>query len=963
MVFPMIDLTHSHGSPNTILPSPLGDLDGTILHQLLGALPVAAYTCESEGLITYFNSHAEELWGRAPKLNDPSDRFCGSSLLFSPSGSPISHEECWMAQTLRSGSEFKGCEVVIERPDCSRVSALAHASPIHDSSGRLVGAVNILVELTEHNHATDAVLESESFLRMSQQAAHCGSWEWDLTRNQVKWSEEMYRIHGLSRSSVEFPLNETWRYVHPTDMAMLRSGIRHLLKHGEFRSVEYRISRPDGTMRTLLARGYALTSSNGQIERVIGTALDITERRKSEETIQRIVAGIAPKTGEDFFCTLANHLSNACEVDFAIVCSIDPAKENIAHTLAVSHHGELKPNTSYTLADTPCDMVVGCSYCYHPAGVQAKFPKDMFLHKLGIESYMGTSLFSSTGEPIGLIALMHTQPFSDPDQAEAILKVVAARAGAELERDRAQKALQDSQRFLNAVSEQSPYWIYVFDLQNNRAAYVNRPILRDLGYSPEEYKGKRLDEYRVFLAPGESDTLVNALDEWRSLKDGEIRSSEQCFLAANGDHRWFACQEQVFSRGAEGQVQQVIGTLFEITERKLAEEERRLLETQMLHAQKLESLGVLAGGIAHDFNNLLTAVIGYSELATSKLPKDSPALPMLEGVEKSAMAAGELTRQMLAYSGRASLVKARVALDLLAEETSNLLNVVIPKSVNVQLELLPATVEGDETQIRQVIMNLITNASDSFDGKAGSIIVRSGARSLEAGVLRSPYIQQELPDGDYAFIEVSDTGCGMDPEVRSRMFEPFYTSKFSGRGLGLPAVLGIVRGHRGTILVASEVNLGTTVTVYFPASSTQPATAMPEFIRNPIDNAGGTILVIDDEVSVLTYVCHVLDECGYVVLQASGGVDGLNLFDERLSDIRMVILDLTMPEMDGWQVAARLKARRPDIPILLMSGYSETDISIHDNSMGIAGFIQKPFRGKDLLAQVNTVLEAAQLTN
>jgi CheY-like chemotaxis protein len=334
---------------------------------------------------------------------------------------------------------------------------------------------------------------------------------------------------------------------------------------------------------------------------------------------------------------------------------------------------------------------------------------------------------------------------------------------------------------------------------------------------------------------------------------------------------------------------------------------------------------------------------------------------MLEGVEKSAMAAGELTRQMLAYSGRTSLVKSKVALHALVEETANLLSVMIPKNVSVELDLLSATVEGDETQLRQVIMNLMTNASDALSGNSGRIIVRTGTRVLEGDALRSPYIQQDLTAGSYAYFEVSDTGCGMEPEVRTRMFEPFYTSKFSGRGLGLPAVLGIVRGHRGTIQVASEVDAGTTVTVYFPASSTQPVTTTSEFIRKSVDNADGTILVIDDEASVLTYVCHVLDQYGYGVLQASGGVEGLKLFEDKLSDIRMVLLDLTMPEMDGWQVADRLKARRPDIPILLMSGYSETDISIHDNSMGIAGFIEKPFRARDLLAQVNRLLEAALL--
>lgn len=393
----------------------------------------------------------------------------------------------------------------------------------------------------------------------------------------------------------------------------------------------------------------------------------------------------------------------------------------------------------------------------------------------------------------------------------------------------------------------------------------------------------------------------------------------------------------------------------DISERKLAEVERRKLQAQILHTQKLESLGVLAGGIAHDFNNLLTSVLGYASLAAAELSLESPALPMLVEIEHAARRAADLTNQMLAYSGKGKFVVQPLRLDILVQEMMHLLNTVISKKAQVVLNMEPATMTGDATQIRQVIMNLITNASDSLQGEPGEIRLRVGIRNQESAELLSAFVPEELPAGAYAFIEVTDTGCGMNEETLRRVFDPFFTTKFTGRGLGMAAVLGIVRGHQGTIRAASTIGKGTVFEVLFPCSATAAESVNSSgFAKLP--RMSGTILAIEDEPMVRSFIQLILENAGFRVLMAKDGVEGLELFTRHTQEIVAVLLDLTMPRMDGLEVLSELRGLGIKIPVLLMSGYSEQEYSMTCEESGASGFIQKPFRPRDLLARICELL-------
>ena len=394
----------------------------------------------------------------------------------------------------------------------------------------------------------------------------------------------------------------------------------------------------------------------------------------------------------------------------------------------------------------------------------------------------------------------------------------------------------------------------------------------------------------------------------------------------------------------------------DITEHKWAEAERARLQSQILHAQKLESLGILAGGIAHDFNNLLTSVMGYAGLVLMELPRESPARSMIADIKIASQRAADLTSQMLAYSGKGHFVIQPLRLDALVNEMLRLLKTVVSKKANIVLNLEPATIEGDATQIRQVIMNVITNASDSLEDQSGEIRIQTGVRDANAAYLQTPFVPDELPAGRYAFFEVRDDGCGMTEETISKIFDPFFSTKFTGRGLGLAAVLGIVRGHHGTIKVESTPGQGSNFQVLFPCSTV--AVAQPaETDVAALLHGHGTILIVEDDSTVRSFIRQLIERAGFNVLTAKDGAEGLEVFAKFSQEIVAVLLDLTMPQKDGLEVLRELRSQSVQIPVLVMSGYSENELWQLCEKNGANGFIQKPFNPHDLISRICELLQ------
>jgi two-component system cell cycle sensor histidine kinase/response regulator CckA len=384
--------------------------------------------------------------------------------------------------------------------------------------------------------------------------------------------------------------------------------------------------------------------------------------------------------------------------------------------------------------------------------------------------------------------------------------------------------------------------------------------------------------------------------------------------------------------------------------------EDRLSEQKLQETARRESLGVLAGGIAHNFNNLLTGILGYASLARMQLPTGSPLVHHLEQIENSAHRAADLCTQMLTYAGKGQLVPARIGLNALIADSMQLLHLSLGKNTLLQWDLAAALppIQGDPNHVRQVLFNLVINAAEALGDDEGVIRVATGTARLDRDTLAAAPLAPEGPEGDYVFLEVRDTGCGIPAETLARIFEPFFTTKFLGRGLGLAAVLGVVRAHRGAITVQSAVSRGSTFRVFFPSAGPPEPSAVP---AGEIRWQGaGDVLVVDDEETVREVTGQLLEAFGFRVTLASHGREAVELFRTR-GPFRFVLLDLTMPQCGGAETFRELRALQPGVPVILMSGYSEQEATAPFAGQGLAGFLQKPFKAAALLQLVRPLLE------
>jgi PAS domain S-box-containing protein len=383
------------------------------------------------------------------------------------------------------------------------------------------------------------------------------------------------------------------------------------------------------------------------------------------------------------------------------------------------------------------------------------------------------------------------------------------------------------------------------------------------------------------------------------------------------------------------------------------------LGQKLQQAQKLESLGVLAGGIAHDFNNLLVSVLGNAGIALMELPPESQARPVVEDIQTAALRAADLTKQLLAYSGKGRFVLTKLDLGRLVEEMAHLLSAVIGKGVLLKYRFVPnlPLIEGDAAQVRQIVMNLITNASDAIGERSGIITVATSVVRADRAYLADTYVDDNLEPGDYVSLEVSDTGAGMSAETRAKIFDPFFTTKFAGRGLGLAATLGILRAHKGATKVYSEPGRGTTIRVLLPAiDGAHDARDASLAKARPAAGTSGLVLVVDDEEGVRNVTRRILERAGFTVLTANDGRDGVELFRTRATEIRLVVLDVTMPRMGGEEAFHELRRIRADVPVILASGFSEQEATSRFAGKGLAGFLEKPFSPQTLLERVRETL-------
>jgi PAS domain S-box-containing protein len=510
------------------------------------------------------------------------------------------------------------------------------------------------------------------------------------------------------------------------------------------------------------------------------------------------------------------------------------------------------------------------------------------------------------------------------------------------------KLLESEERY-RVLYEDNPSMYFIVD-SRGVVLSVNKFGAEQLGYVVPDLEGRSVlhvfhPEDRVAVERQLAECLANPgrVDRW------EFRKNRK-----DGSVLWVRERARTV-RGADG-APIVLIVCEDVTDQKEAEEERRILEEQVRHAQKLESLGLMAGGIAHDFNNLLVGILGNASLALTKLGDDTPARSNIESLEKAACRAAELCKQLLAYSGRGRFEVEPVDVSHLVGDLIDLLEVAVPRKRALRYELqsdLPA-IEGDASQLRQIVMNLVTNAAEAIGDAPGWITV--GTNTIEFDEPVESSFVGTVPAGHYVCLEVSDSGCGMDQDVLDKMFDPFFTTKFTGRGLGLAAVLGIVRGHSGAIQVRSEPGAGTTIRALFPCSRRRVIREEPSTTVNLAAQGSGTVLVVDDEEMVRSVARQALERAGFNVLTAADGNEGIELFRQRADEIKIVLLDLTMPRLGGDEAFRVLRGIRDDVKVLLSSGYDEDEVASRFEEPGPEGCIQKPYRPEALVSRVREIL-------
>ena len=534
-------------------------------------------------------------------------------------------------------------------------------------------------------------------------------------------------------------------------------------------------------------------------------------------------------------------------------------------------------------------------------------------------------------------------------QARRELERTVEERTAELARVNA--SLRKSEERYRTLSELSSDLGFAIRVRPNgavEAEWVTDAFERLTGFKKREMTG---DRWLALVHPDDHAAVTAAFAAARETGTGTFPFR---IVGKQGQVRWLEVRQRV-TQDANGQ--RVLGAARDVTEAREAEQERLRFDQQMQEAQRLESLGLVTGGVAHDFNNVLTVILGNGRLALAELPASHPVRPRLERMRAAAEHGAGLTEQMLAYAGRAPQALKPLNLSALVAEMLDLARASL--SVRVVLrERLAADVwvQGDETQLRQVVLNLVANAGESFGEQAGAVELATRSVRATASELASVRGGARLAPGHYALLEVTDDGPGMDDATQQRVFEPFFSTKLSGRGLGLAAVLGIVRGHGGAVEVSSAPARGSRFRVWLPAAAEADAALERNAAGAAQGEHGACVLVIDDQEPVLELAREFLGRAGHRVETALGGHAGLARFEAAPFAFDAVILDLAMPDLDGEQVGRAMRERRPELPLVLVSGFDADLAAGRFAALRPAGFVRKPYGPEELARELARAL-------
>ncbi|MFQ5720601.1 MAG: response regulator [Acidobacteriota bacterium] len=710
-------------------------------------------------------------------------------------------------------------------------------------------------------------------------------------------------------------------------------------------------------------------------------------RARFEEWVREepdvLLAGLTTASGADFLAWLVTFLQKKLDVSFAFVGELCGEDWDRVRTVAVASAEGIQDNFDYDLAGTPCANVTSQHICHHADAVADEFPEDSLLRDMEVESYMGIPLTDPSGRSLGLMVVLDRKPMSD----EAIpllqdaLRLFRPRVQAELTRQRALRELEQLGQGLALDMDGAAtrgLVKYLAHTANVKVAFVSVAVggaagrmrtaglsiggrlVEDMEYDPAGTACERVQEEGMVFIPSR---VREAFPDDHFLQ--ELNAEAYLGIAfprldgVPTGHIGIIHDRPLQESFCHNSLLRLLAQRAAVEAGRRVQEERRLeLERQFVNLQRTESLGMLAGGVAHDFNNLLTGILGNIEMARARLIGQVEATDLLARAETASQNAARLCRQLLAYAGKGHQHPQPLALDSVVRETLSLLTVSVPEDHQLRMRLadsLPAIL-ADRPQTQQIVMNLVINALDALARGPGEIVLTSGVRACGRAELDRMTFGHGRPAGDYVFLTVADTGQGMDAEQRRKMFEPFYSTREAGHGLGLAAVSGIIRRHDGAVDVVSAPGKGTSVTVFFPAHpelTVQPAGGRP---AGAAPRLRARILVVDDQEGVREIVRQMLENEGAAVSVAAGGAEAIEVLAAAPDDIDCVVLDLAMPGMSGEETLRQMRQIRPSVPVLIASGYDAEDVIGRLAAAGPLAWIPKPFRRHELTEAIRTIL-------
>ncbi len=714
-----------------------------------------------------------------------------------------------------------------------------------------------------------------------------------------------------------------------------------------------------------------------------GVLYDITERKRHESELlfrahfQELLTEMAGSflvAGTDGIDTTFNHLlervGTFVGADRAYLFQFNRARRTASNT-----HEWCAPDVQpqrHHLQDIPFDRIpeviesqmAGRQFFVPDVSAMAPSEFKSSLQSQNIQSLILLPLINE-GDCFGFAGFDAVRaPRHWQEHEISLLRVMASMVTQMLLRRKDEQALRESEdqlrrnwEFTRTLLNAIPTPVFYMD-REGRFIGCNRSYLDFTGRTVETFAGKSV--FDLFDLDQAEEHHAKDLE---LLRTGERQSYEGTMLDMLGRKREVVFNRDVF-RNEKGEITGLVGSFIDISRVRKAEQEQREMERQLLHSQKLESLGVLAGGVAHDFNNILLAITGNLELARLDLPEDCAARQAVDDAFLATSRAVDLTRQMLAYSGKGHFVVQDVDINRLITENLAIFKAAVAKNVSFEHELSPdlPPIKADIGQVQQIIMNLITNGSEAVGTKPGSVKITSYVANFTVGELAACRGDVIPEPGQFVVLQVSDTGTGMDTTTLARIFEPFFSTKFTGRGLGMAAVLGILRGHKGGVLIDSRPGEGTRVRILFPAVAPDhpaPETQTASRHVGAARKLHGRILLADDEEEVRHVCTKLLERIGLEVHAVADGVEAVLAVEAQPFGFDLALLDLTMPNMDGLSTLAYLSKHYPKLPVILTSGYTREDVASSGGADTCAGFVQKPFRLEALQAELTRVLTAS----